>query len=131
MSEIDLRPWGYAEGGYTFKCIDCPPDIDRMSRFAAKRAWRCEGHALEAKAKDEAIAESAPAAGASETTVDGERLVTITIGIGRNGDIFEDTQCHGNGFADVYRGMTKVRERLDELVLQRRQCPFNPGKPQP
>jgi hypothetical protein len=69
--QIDLRRWGYAPGGYSFKCIDCPPDTDPMSQWAAKRAWRCEKHALEAKAKDEEIGESAPAAGASETAVDG------------------------------------------------------------
>lgn len=131
--EIDLRPWGYAPGGYTFKCIDCPADTDPMSQFAAKRAWRCEKHALEARYYAQQgttqIAIPPPAAGASETAVDGERLVTITIGIGRNGDIFEDTQCHGNGFADVYRGMVAVQARVNELVEQRRSCPFNPGKP--
>lgn len=100
---IDLRPWGYAPGGYTFKCIDCPPDTDPMSQWAAKRAWRCEKHALEARYNsqqqtrpacpscnglntacpegcgrdpktgelDGSTLESAPAAGAQKSHVDG------------------------------------------------------------
>lgn len=45
----DLRPWGYAPGGYTFTCHDCPPDQPINERpFAAKRSVRCEKHALEA-----------------------------------------------------------------------------------
>jgi hypothetical protein len=73
--QIDLRPWGYAPGGYSFKCIDCPPDTDPMSQWAAKRAWRCEKHALEAKEREDA--NPAPAAGAPKITVDGQRVLGI------------------------------------------------------
>lgn len=55
-----------------------------------------------------------------------DRLVTITISIGRNGDIHEDTQCHGNSWADVYRGKVAALERMKFLVDERRICPFNP-----
>lgn len=55
-----------------------------------------------------------------------DRLVTITISVDREGNIFEDTQCHGNSWADVYRGKLLVKARLEELVARRRECPFNP-----
>jgi hypothetical protein len=57
----------------------------------------------------------------------GERLVTITIGIGRNGDIYEDTQTHGNSYADVYRGIHAVKAEVERLIGERRECPNNPG----
>lgn len=47
---IDLSPWGYAPGGYTFKCCDCT-DYENERRWldhygtAAKRSWRCKAHA--------------------------------------------------------------------------------------
>lgn len=116
---VDLTPWGYAPGGYLIKCVDCPPDmtmVERAAQSAAKRAWRCEKHALEAREK---FGNQPPEAA-------DERLVTITISIARNGDVHEDTQTHGNIFADVYRGLNAVRGRLDEVIANRKQCPYNP-----
>jgi hypothetical protein len=55
-----------------------------------------------------------------------DRLITITVGIGRNGDIYEDTQTHGNSWADVYRGMHAVKAEIERLIEQRRECPNNP-----
>jgi hypothetical protein len=55
-----------------------------------------------------------------------ERLITIEIGIGRDGSVFQDTQTHGNDWADVYRGIHAVRDEIDRLIADRRECPFNP-----
>lgn len=50
--ELDLRPWGYAPGGYFFKCIDCPEtSIPLEWPIADKRSWRCKEHALVAREK--------------------------------------------------------------------------------
>lgn len=52
MEEYDnltLVAFGWAPGGYTINCIDCPKDIEFMANGSgAKRSWRCEKHAQEA-----------------------------------------------------------------------------------
>ncbi len=53
-------------------------------------------------------------------------LLTITISIDRNGDVFDDTQTHDNSFADVYRGFIAVRNEINRQISERRVCPFNP-----
>ena len=53
-------------------------------------------------------------------------LVTYTISIGRNGDIYNDTQAHGNTFADVYRGFYAIKAEVDRQIAERRECPYNP-----
>jgi hypothetical protein len=53
-------------------------------------------------------------------------LVTISISIDRNGSVYEDTQCHGNTWAEVYRGKTLALKRMRFLVEENRQCPFHP-----
>lgn len=60
-----------------------------------------------------------------------DRLVTISISIGRDGDVFEDMQCHGNSWGDVYRGIHLVRDEVDRLIRERRGCPFNPKSIKP
>jgi hypothetical protein len=83
---LDLRPFGWAPGGYIFQCIDCPPDQHRLSldSCGAKRSWRCKRHALKRKAEllefppapriewPVPKLESAPAAGAENNPVDGQ-----------------------------------------------------------
>lgn len=46
----DLRPWGYAPGGYWFRCQDCPEDQpwDQLPH-GDKRSWRCKPHAEAAR----------------------------------------------------------------------------------
>lgn len=56
-----------------------------------------------------------------------DMLVTITVGIARNGDVHQDTLTHGNEFAEVYRGMHLVRAEIDRLIVERRSCPYNPS----
>jgi hypothetical protein len=53
-------------------------------------------------------------------------LLTITISIDRDGNVYDDTQTHGNSFADVYRGFVAVRGEIDRQIAERRKCPFNP-----
>ncbi|MCK0531489.1 hypothetical protein [Sphingobium agri] len=46
----DLRPWGYAPGHYSFRCMDCPePTSFEGYAQGDKRSIRCEKHALEAR----------------------------------------------------------------------------------
>lgn len=62
-----------------------------------------------------------------------DRLITITIGIDREGNVYDDVQTHDNSFADVYRGMCAVRDEVERQIRERRNCPFNPkhGQPNP
>lgn len=53
-------------------------------------------------------------------------LVTYTISIDRNGDVFNDTQTHGNTFGEVYRGFVGIKAEVDRQIEERRACPFNP-----
>lgn len=58
-------------------------------------------------------------------------VLTITFIVGRDGDIFNDTQTHGNTFAQVYRAMHVVKDEIARQIAQRRECPYNPINPQP
>ena len=53
-------------------------------------------------------------------------LITMTISVDRDGNIEEDTQCHDNPWRDSFRGMCMIRDRMNELVERKRECPFNP-----
>lgn len=53
-------------------------------------------------------------------------VLTVTMTVCRNGDIHEDTQTHGNTFADVYKGFVGIRDEIDRQINERRNCPFNP-----
>ena len=55
-----------------------------------------------------------------------EPLVTFTISISRNGDVTNDTQTHGNTFAEVYRGFQLIKTEVERQIAERRNCPFNP-----
>ena len=55
-----------------------------------------------------------------------DRLVTVTVSIARNGDVYDDTVTHGNTYADVYSGLVQVRAEIDRQITQRRACPYNP-----
>jgi hypothetical protein len=48
----DLRPWGYAPGHYAFACCDCPTVGYADAHYGAKRSWRCEDHAREARKRE-------------------------------------------------------------------------------
>lgn len=47
----DLSPWGWAPGGYVFRCHECGPQSFLAKPTGDKRSWRCEMHARAAKAR--------------------------------------------------------------------------------
>jgi hypothetical protein len=67
----------------------------------------------------------------TDTPTTADRLVTWTIGIGRDGSVYDDTQTHGNTFAEVYRGFHQIKAELERQIEARRECPYNPINPQP
>ena len=57
-----------------------------------------------------------------------DRLITMTIAIGRNGDVYQDTQTHGNSWGEVYRGTHGIKEEIHRLIADQRSCPLHPKK---
>lgn len=55
-----------------------------------------------------------------------DRLVTITMSVDADGNIYDDTQTHGNTFAQVYRGFIAIQEEIARQVAERKFCPYNP-----
>lgn len=55
-----------------------------------------------------------------------KRLVTMTLSVDEDGNIYDDTQTHGNSFSEVYRGFLLLRDEIDRQIADRRKCPFNP-----
>lgn len=53
-------------------------------------------------------------------------IITYTIEVDADGNITNDTQCHGSSFAQVYRAFHVIRQEVDRQIVQRRECPFNP-----
>jgi hypothetical protein len=53
-------------------------------------------------------------------------VVTYTISIDRDGNIYNDTQTHGSSFAEVYRAFQAIKTEVDRQIAERRNCPFNP-----
>jgi len=57
-------------------------------------------------------------------------LITMTLSVAVDGDdyhVSDSTQTHGNTFAEVYRGMTMIRDEVQRQIDDRRMCPFNPA----
>jgi hypothetical protein len=53
MSETtDLRPWGWAPGGYSIRCRDCSPNAQVPGASGDKRCWRCEPCARKAMERE-------------------------------------------------------------------------------
>ena len=79
QADVDLRPYGWAPGGYSFRCRDCPPVASFQDwAVGAKRSWRCERHAEIAKV----MAENVPAHPTEQADVQElvERLLAIDEG---------------------------------------------------
>lgn len=55
-----------------------------------------------------------------------ERLITMTIAIDRGGNVYQDTQTHGNTWAEVYRGTHGIKSEIHRLIAEQRACPFHP-----
>jgi hypothetical protein len=85
VKDEELYPFGWAPGGYTINCVDCPGGKAPMGRWGAKRSIRCRPHAVEELRKIQARVHAlttrkpnpAPAAGAQNTPVDGEALLAL------------------------------------------------------
>lgn len=66
-------------------------------------------------------------------------IVTMKLWVEVDGDdyhVHDDTQTHGNGWGEVYRGMIMLRDELNRQISEAKSCPFNPanikryGKPE-
>lgn len=56
-------------------------------------------------------------------------LVTMTLSVAVDGEDFhvsDSTQTHGNSWAEVYKGMTMLRDELQRQIDSAKLCPFNP-----
>jgi hypothetical protein len=108
---MDLRPYGYAPGGYSFKCIDCPDDVDPMDQWAAKRAWRCEKHAKIAFALE---LEFPAALAAVQKPLDGTIIVApkfIPFNVNHNVRV----KLNDRGLAELKRQHDELRRRVPTL----------------
>lgn len=57
-------------------------------------------------------------------------LITINMHVTQDGDdyhVHDDTQTHGNTWAEVYKGMIMLRDELNRQIADRKLCPFNPA----
>ena len=57
-----------------------------------------------------------------------KRLVTMELSVDEDGNIWQDTQTHGNTFAEVYRGTVLLKRELERVIAERRSCPHFPGR---
>lgn len=55
-----------------------------------------------------------------------DRLVTMTICIDRDGNVFHDTQTHDNKWSEVYKGTKAIQKEVGRLVAEQRRCPVHP-----
>lgn len=53
-------------------------------------------------------------------------IVTYTISIDDNGNIYNDVQTHGNTFAKVYKAFLTIKDEVLRQIKERGNCPFNP-----
>lgn len=53
-------------------------------------------------------------------------VVTFTISIDIDGNIYNDTQPYDSSFAEVYSAFYKIKEEVQRQIDERRACPFNP-----
>lgn len=53
-------------------------------------------------------------------------VVTYTISIDQEGNVYNDTQTHESSFAEVYRAFQQIKVEVDRQIAERRNCPFNP-----
>ena len=53
-------------------------------------------------------------------------VVTYTISIDVDGNIYNDVQPHNSSYAEVYKAFRSIKEEVDRQIAQRRECPYNP-----
>jgi hypothetical protein len=69
---------------------------------------------------------TAPQASADSAQPQKAMIVTYTISIDKDGNVYNDTQTHGSSFADVYRAFIAIKAEVDRQLDERRNCPCNP-----
>ncbi len=103
--------------------MNAPPDDRRLTGrwFDAKPAkHRAEAAALHAARED------GRRQGFINKPID--PILTVTIAIDRNGNVYEDTQTHGSKWADVYRAFHAIKAEIERQIAERKNCPFIPTK---
>ncbi len=53
-------------------------------------------------------------------------VLTFTVTIDDQGNVWNDTQTHGRTFSEVYRAFHAVKAEVDRQIQERRNCPYNP-----
>lgn len=53
-------------------------------------------------------------------------VVTFTISIDAEGNVWNDTQTHGSTFGAVYKAFHTIKADVERQIAERRNCPFNP-----
>lgn len=53
-------------------------------------------------------------------------IVTFTVSIDQEGNIYNDVQAYDSSFAEVYRAFHTIKKEVDRQIEERRNCPFNP-----
>jgi hypothetical protein len=53
-------------------------------------------------------------------------IVTYTIAIDKDGNIYNDVQSHNSSFAEVYKAFISIQEEVNRQITERRVCPYNP-----
>ena len=55
-----------------------------------------------------------------------DRLVSMTITVGKDRNVQSDVETHGNSYADVTIGLGIVREEILRVFAEQKDCPFYP-----
>jgi hypothetical protein len=55
-----------------------------------------------------------------------DRLITMTIAIDRDGNVYQDTETHNNPWSEVYRGTKCIQKEIERLIEEQRRCPIHP-----
>lgn len=53
-------------------------------------------------------------------------LMTVTLSVHENGELFSDVQTHDRSFAEVHAAMIVARDELIRIVNEQVKCPFYP-----
>jgi hypothetical protein len=58
-------------------------------------------------------------------------IVTYTISIDKDGNVYNDTQTNGSSFAEVYKAFHAIKAEVDRQIAERRNCPYSPARGRP
>lgn len=54
-------------------------------------------------------------------------LVTMEITVMRDGSIKSDVKTHDNSYAEVAKGLAAVKQEIERVFAEQRQCPYFPA----